>query len=59
MFCEYLRIYIFQYWSFFFKFIHWAHQRTKEMTEQNEIINLGKFEFDDNNEENKLWFCLR
>ena len=33
----------------------WAY---KQMTDQEDIINLGKIVFDDNNQEKKSWACL-
>ena len=32
---------------------------TKQMTDQEDIINLSKIVFDDNNQERKSWACLR
>ena len=44
--------------SFFFEILFWNIERTKQMTDQEDNINLGKSVFDDNNQERKPWACL-
>ena len=54
MYSQYLRIKIFQNdSSSFFKILYWKIERTRQMVDQEDIINLGKFIFDDNNQERK------
>ena len=40
----------------FFSF--WEIELTKQLTDQEDNINLGKIVFDDNNQERKSWACL-
>ena len=43
---------------FFFEIVFWNIERTKQMTGQEENVNLGKSVFDENNQERKSWACL-
>ena len=43
---------------FFFEILFWNIERTKQMTGQDENVNLGKSVFDENNQERKSWACL-
>ena len=44
--------------SFFKEITSWNIERTKQMTDQEDNINLGKSVFDDNNQGRKSWACL-
>ena len=43
---------------FFLQHSFWEIELTKQMTDQEDRINLGKIVFHDNNQERKSWSCL-
>ena len=53
---------IYEYKSFemihFFKVQYWEIERTRQMTDQEDNINLSELVFDDKNQERKMWACL-
>ena len=58
MYCQYQRKQIF--WNdsiFFFEIHYWEIERTRQMTDQEDNINLGKNVFDDRNPEKKSRAC--
>ena len=59
MYCHYLRKEIVWNDSIFFFEIHdWEIERTRQMTHQEDNIDLGKVVLDGNNQERKSWACL-
>ena len=55
--CVYYKFNSFNRW-FFPKHSFWEIELKKQMTDQEDSINLGKIVFDNNNQERQSWICL-
>ena len=58
MLCRYLRSYIFQKVSTLIKILYWEIECTRQVTDEEDNINLGKFVSDDKNQQRNSWACL-